>query len=309
MTALQKINLIKEIALALQQQMTFSEIDMFLPHFGIDCKNTQPSQNSKRVYVQEILANEKEETILKIASELNLQHNLSSIKNEILTFWEKGHFRLFITHLAKNKLKASQLQQALKIYGISSFVAHEDIEPSREWQVEIEKALHSMDGLTAILMNGFRESNWCDQEIGFALGKDVLIIPIKKEIDPYGFIGKYQAIQPKNKSVNQVAEEIFKVIVNHEKTRNLMLEKFSSLISNSNHLENSLQQLNKFSKISNISQEILKQMIKELNNNPILSKSENFLDKFRILLKSYNLEFDNHSDISLIDIFDDDIPF
>lgn len=309
MKALQKINLIKEIALTLQQQMTYSEIDMFLPHFGINCKNIQPSQNSKRVYVQELLANEKEETILKIANELNIQPNTSPIKNELITFWEKGHFKLFISHLAKYKVKASQLQQALKIYGISSFVAHEDIEPTREWQVEIEKALHSMDGLAAILTEGFKDSNWCDQEVGFALGKDVLIIPIKKEIDPYGFIGKYQAIQPKNKSVGQVAEAIFKVIINNEKTKNSMLERFTSLISNSNHLDMALQQMDILSQILDLPKEILEQMIKEISNNPVLSKSEKFINKFKELLKVYNLEFYTLSVIPSIDIADDEIPF
>jgi hypothetical protein len=106
-----------------------------------------------------------------------------------------AYFKLFISHLSNHKKKASDLQKVLKRYGISSFVAHEDIEPSKEWQNEIENALHTMDALTAILMDGFKESNWCDQEIGFALGKGVLIIPIKKDINPYGFIGKYQAIQ------------------------------------------------------------------------------------------------------------------
>jgi hypothetical protein len=51
----------------------------------------------------------------------------------------------------------------LRSFGVSAFVAHENIEPTK-WQDEIEKALLSMNALAAILMPGFHESKWTDQE-------------------------------------------------------------------------------------------------------------------------------------------------
>ena len=66
-------------------------------------------------------------------------------------FWQPDHFRLFISHLSTDKLRATNLSGVLKSYSVSCFVAHEDIEPTKEWQVEIEKALFSMDDLTALL--------------------------------------------------------------------------------------------------------------------------------------------------------------
>ncbi len=305
MRVTEKINLIRKISSKLQQDMTFVEIDIFLAHFGIrDIFGI--SRNSKRLYVQELLTDVDEKTILQINDELNIESK--SIKHETITFWKKDHFKLFISHLAKYKTNASYLQKSLEVYGISSFVAHEDIEPSQRWEIEIEKALHSMDGFTAILMNGFKESNWCDQEIGFAIAKEVLIIPIKKELDPYGFIGKYQAIQPKNKSVSQVAEEIFKIIVNNEKTKSLMLEKLSSLITNSTHIDISMRQLKIFSTVENLPSGILEKMMTDINNNKVLSESKIFIDDFTKMLQVYNINYVPISE-DPFDVNSDVIPF
>lgn len=99
-------------------------------------------------------------------------------------YWATGHFRLFISHLSENKLSATKLKAALEPLGISAFVAHEDIKPTAEWQDEIERALFSMDALAAILSEGFEKSKWTDQEIGVALGRNVLVLPIRYGIDP-----------------------------------------------------------------------------------------------------------------------------
>lgn len=75
----------------------------------------------------------------------------------------------------------------------------------------------------AILMPGFQESRWCDQEVGFAVGRDVLVIPLRKGLDPYGFIGKYQGIQAQNKTIGDVAEAIFRTLIKSPKTKNKIL--------------------------------------------------------------------------------------
>ncbi len=133
MRAIDRIKLINQIALKLQEQMTYTEIDSYLPAFGINCKDYQPSTNSKRVYVQELLSNQKKEIILQIADELEIEYNTNNKSVELATFWEQGHFKLFISHLAKYKIQATNLKDGLKLYGISGFVAHVDIEPSKQW--------------------------------------------------------------------------------------------------------------------------------------------------------------------------------
>lgn len=108
--------------------------------------------------------------------------------------WERETYRVFLSHKTEVKHEASELKHQLGIYGISAFVAHEDIHPTKEWQDEIENALASMDSFVAILTDKFHESLWTDQEVGFALGRGVPLVAVKLGRDPYGFIGKFQAL-------------------------------------------------------------------------------------------------------------------
>lgn len=57
------------------------------------------------------------------------------------SMWIIDYFRLFISHISKNKTSAANLQKALLYWGIHGFVAHKDIEPSKEWVSELYNAL------------------------------------------------------------------------------------------------------------------------------------------------------------------------
>ncbi|MDE2683028.1 MAG: toll/interleukin-1 receptor domain-containing protein [Chloroflexota bacterium] len=124
--------------------------------------------------------------------------------------WGEGLLKVFISHKAEDKVLAKNVKNSFRVYGVTSFVAHEDIVPMHEWQSEIERALFSMDLLVALLTEKFSESNWTDQEIGVAIGRGVPVVPVRLGRDPYGFIGKYQAIRGTNASkiVDDVIEYI-----------------------------------------------------------------------------------------------------
>ncbi|MCA1695153.1 MAG: toll/interleukin-1 receptor domain-containing protein [Actinobacteria bacterium] len=103
---------------------------------------------------------------------------------------------MFISHLALRKDEVHELARMLNAFGFACFVAHEAIEPSRSWQREIERALRSCDLLVAYITPGFTKSKWTDQEVGWALGRELIAIPISVDgQDPYGFIGTYQAVK------------------------------------------------------------------------------------------------------------------
>lgn len=135
------------------------------------------------------------------------------------SYWKVGFYKVFISHVSEYKESASNLKLMLEPYGICAFVAHEDIKPSKEWEVEIEKALFSMNALCAILTPDFIESTWCDQECGYAFGRNVLTIPIDKGQLPYGMFGKIQAIKSEGKNAQQIAESVFDAIVGNDKSR------------------------------------------------------------------------------------------
>ena len=118
-----------------------------------------------------------------------------SISHSYDRLWRPKTIRAFISHSDAAKKYANQLAAELDIHGISSFVAHDAIEPDEDWQDEIELALQSMDVMLAFITDDFFESAWTNQEIGYALARKIPIISIKVgKQDPAGFIRNRQAI-------------------------------------------------------------------------------------------------------------------
>jgi hypothetical protein len=128
---------------------------------------------------------------------------------QLPAFWEPDHFRLFLSHCSSRKVEVGLLRVALRDFGVSGFVAHDDIEPSQLWQPEIERALRSCEALAAIVTEDFSASLWCDQEVGYALGRGLPILPIQLGRPPHGFIAKVQALPvPKGHTLASIAPNI-----------------------------------------------------------------------------------------------------
>lgn len=125
--------------------------------------------------------------------------------------WGESGYRVFLSHKSDVKKKTGELRDQLAAFGISAFVAHESIHPTKEWQDEIENALTTMDAFVALLSKTFHESDWTDQEVGFALAKGVPVIGVKLDRDPYGFLGKFQALKT---SWEEASVEIAKLLIN-----------------------------------------------------------------------------------------------
>lgn len=129
--------------------------------------------------------------------------------------WRPGHIRLFISHRDKRKAAAHELADALETYGISAFVAHDTIQPMTTWKDEILKGLNTMDVMLAIVTDDFDQSYWTQQEVGFALGRGINVIPLKVGVkDPPGFISSTQALRGKLDALASSAPEIYDVLAN-----------------------------------------------------------------------------------------------
>jgi len=208
MKASQRINLIEDIAAALSKE-TWNLIDLTLKQFDLPWSNTWDSRD-RSGYVMEMTSKAADDTLVELARHLGVLTELDSA--ETPTFWKAEEQRIFISHLAASKKSAGALKTALEDYGFACFVAHDDIEPTQEWQDQIALALSTMDALVALLTTGFPESRWTDQEVGVAIGRRVPIVPLKKDIDPYGFIGKYQALTVTGRKAPEVARKIIELL-------------------------------------------------------------------------------------------------
>lgn len=312
MKRIDKIKLVDRIGRELQSSMTYADIKVYLSGFGVDTDiPTTDNGGSKWVYVKDLLANESEDTIFRIADELEIDHGYryqTAVEIPDSKFWHPNHFRLFLCHLSTFKVKTAQLQKTLEEYGISSFVAHEDIEPTTEWQDEIEKALFSMDALAAILTPKFNDSKWTDQEVGVAVGRGSLIIPIRKGMDPYGFIGKYQGMQGDGKTIRQVADRVFRILSNHPKTKEKLAGDLVHQITLANDAEDAVKKLNLLRSFEALPQKHLEKIRENIMGNKNIIASKEFVDLLNEMLGEREMDpliLAESYDSS----FDDDIPF
>lgn len=124
---------------------------------------------------------------------------------------EGGETEIFFSYSHKDKILAGKIADLLKERGIAVFLAHEQIEISKEWRSEIQRRLKSDNVLIALLTQNYTESIWANQEAGFMVGKGGKIIPlILGEIDVkrYGLIESYQGIQINENKIEESVEKI-----------------------------------------------------------------------------------------------------
>jgi len=141
---------------------------------------------------------------------------------EVRRLWPEGRFRLFVSHVSEHKVAVSKLKDELELFGIYAFVAHEAIQPSLEWQREIELALRSMHALLALITPDFHASAWTDQEMGWAFGRGVLVVPVRLGIDPYGFAAKVQGISAELDKTKGLAKSVFDALFANPQTHGEM---------------------------------------------------------------------------------------
>lgn len=135
------------------------------------------------------------------------------VNPDAVDFWKPGLARVFISHRDLHKREARDLSDALEEYGFSCFVAHDTIRPLSEWRDEIMRGLETMEVMLVFLTDNFEESLWCQQEVGFALGKGTPIISLKlQHKDPPGFISHVQALRGSADKPLQSAQGLFPLI-------------------------------------------------------------------------------------------------
>ncbi|VVB86643.1 TIR domain protein [uncultured archaeon] len=156
--------------------------------------------------------------------------------------------KLFFSYSINDKKIVGLLKKDLKFMGFDVFLAHDDIEPSVEWQEEIIKNLKDCDIFITILTDGFKDSEWTDQETGIAIATDKFIIPLQLDFPPYGFIKKKQSLNNKCTSLLRDADEsqvkaairctaIYIVIVINNKSK-FGVDMKSFIVNNLIHSEN-----------------------------------------------------------------------
>nr|MCA8835137.1 toll/interleukin-1 receptor domain-containing protein [Pseudomonadota bacterium] len=132
--------------------------------------------------------------------------------------------KAFISYESKNKDFALDIQDVLELYNIESFAAAGSIKTSEIFDDKIAEALKNMDFFISLHTKGFSKSLWCQQEVGFAMGRGVEIIPIMVDEKPQGLIERHNAINGKQ-DLELIADNIRLALKNNPKTTDLYYKK------------------------------------------------------------------------------------
>ena len=194
--------------------------------------------------------------------------------------WKGGPLRAFISHKHTDKIIAGKLKEQLATYGISSFVAHEDLPVTTAWQKDIEIALRTMHVMLPLLTQKFRCSEWTDQEVGVALGRGVLVIPIVVEQNPHGFIEQYQAMLVKGKKFRDVAHEIFDVTFKNQITEENAKEAFIHAVAASESFDQSNRLAGFLPHVSSLSESQIFRICEAYRHNNQVHESYHFNGKY-----------------------------
>lgn len=216
LTPSEKLDLVKSSAKTLAAE-GWTNIEVTLAVFGIS--GIGGDWRDYYDYVAQSLSGASDDALIGLHAHLNDEVPLATASTQ-LGPWQKDHFRLFFSHTHPNKKLAAEIRADLLDKGVDLFVAHEMIEPTKEWMEEISMGLATCDAMVALLTSDFADSAYCDQELGFALSRDVLIIPIRHGADPHGFISKFQALPGDTSQLasHNLATDIFQVLVASPKT-------------------------------------------------------------------------------------------
>jgi len=278
-----RIKLIVEIARRLSNE-GWALIDLTLKQFGLPW--TDQWEGDEKSYVIAMLNDSPDESLLDLAHHVGFKIDSPSLGLDP-PFWKDGNLRVFITHLAKHQQYAGKLKESLQNFGCTSFVAHSDIHPTAEWQNEIETALSTCEVLIALLHKGFNESDWTDQEVGFAMGRKLPAFSVCFDQDPYGFIGRFQAFKGNDKSTDALAQEIFDVLRSHKQTQRRMAEILVSRFENSHSFQNAKESMKLLEELQHWSKGYSERIDKALKSNSQISESWNVPERATALIKRW----------------------
>lgn len=230
----QRVVLIEECADSLSVR-TLPKAQIVLKQFGIDTYQLDPQDigdaEVEMTYYLEQVGTADDEVLTDLHAFLVGENAEPEAPSTGLP-WSGGHpARVFMSHQHESGHFMGEVKRRLaERFGIDAFVAHDDIEPSKQWRNVIKQALATCDAFAAFVDEKFHASQWCDQEVGWALGRGVPIIPIRgrtqdrARVHRGGFLEEHQDLLIDSTTADRwsgwpVAQHIFRIVVNDPRTR------------------------------------------------------------------------------------------
>jgi hypothetical protein len=181
-------------------ERNWTDIDVILTSFGLPVLDLEDNPDYGTVHAQcrSSIQAADGRTLIELAEHvfgetITPQPNGSRLVDTAENLWDTGIARVFLSLLASENAFVGEVSTELARIGISSFVAHDSIDVTLEWQHEIERALRTADVLAGLVHPHFYDSYWTQQEVGWALGREIPVVLIGLGEPPKAFPARIQA--------------------------------------------------------------------------------------------------------------------
>lgn len=217
---------------------TFDKTNLLFATFGIETME----QGWNGPSIAELISTAPDGELIELASVV-LRVEPADVASDVSAFsdsgsWKPGYVRLFISHSSEHAAFVTEIADELGVLGIHGFVAHETMTWSKPWQAQIEQALGSMHAFVVLVHPEVNSSFWCQEEIGWALGRRVPRFAVRIGANPVGFLGADQWPNGVDRSAKEVAAMIAEWLVESAELGSIMLDGlFAGLASAGNYFD------------------------------------------------------------------------
>jgi hypothetical protein len=145
-----------------------------------------------------------------------------------------------------------------------------------------------LPALAAFLTPTFHASKWTDQELGYCLRRRVLIVPIKFEVDPYGFVARYQAFSGHGKEPGQIATALFDILFDNPLTATEMAGAVVNDFAASPSYAETRRRISTVERIKSWTPELLQRLEVAARENSQISECTNMPNRIQALVRRHS---------------------
>ena len=137
-------------------------------------------------------------------------------------------FKVFISHSTRDKGLVDMLRAVLERIGIQTVVAEDVAQPGERLTWKIQKLLDDSDCVVVLLTRHGTRSQWVQNEVGLALGKEKPIVPlVEKGVQVGGILHDLEYIefdrQNPDSAISKTASFLQKLAAKKSQEENLLL--------------------------------------------------------------------------------------
>ena len=137
-------------------------------------------------------------------------------------------FKVFISHSTSDKDLVDLLRAVLERIGIQTIVAMDELQPGNRLTSKVEKLMDESDCVVVLMTRHGTRSQWVQNEVGIAVGKEKPIVPlVEKGVQVGGILHDLEYIefdrQNPNSAIVKTASFLQKLAAKKSQEENLLL--------------------------------------------------------------------------------------